>query len=277
MNTKEGYAKKSLSDARLLLAHGGDTAIRQSNTAYISETNITVRDVTTSDFTKATIYSVIQTQQNSELFDAIILKDSSNNIITNLPNNNSIYRIATSEAYFTAHPNNRAVFSFGGTLISIVFSGKPNDPASRIWMYLDGFPLLPNASYYFKFLTVGSFKYAYYLGTDIKFLSSTAGAALNGLSDVTISNPITNQVLVYNGSKWVNGNAPSNQIATSWADSSSVKGVVSPTLTGDKPEIHVPKEDYVGFPVMQDSGGNLWVALPRDILDVCKLENWDVI
>lgn len=102
---------------------------------------------------------------------------------------------------------------------------------------------------------------------------TVGSTTLSGLTDTTISSPSNGQYLKYNGSKWINSAGPS--IATSWCDSSSIKGLVSPTLTDSKPTIYIPKTEYVAFPVMQDSDGNLWVALPADITGVCDISNWD--
>lgn len=102
---------------------------------------------------------------------------------------------------------------------------------------------------------------------------TVGSTTLSGLTDTTISSPSNGQYLKYNGSKWVNSAGPS--IATSWSDSSSIKGLVSPTLTDSKPTIYIPRAEYVAFPVMQDSDGNLWIAFPADITGICDLSNWD--
>ena len=49
--------------------------------------------------------------------------------------------------------------------------------------------------------------YVYDLDTDTWFplLGISSAQALNELSDVVITSPSTNQILVYNGTNWING------------------------------------------------------------------------
>lgn len=107
---------------------------------------------------------------------------------------------------------------------------------------------------------------------------TVGSTTLSGLTDTTISSPSNGQYLKYNGSKWINSNGPSGpSVATSWADSSYEKGLVSPTLTDYRPTVFIPNDDYVAFPVMQDTEGNLWIALPKDISIICDLSSWGTV
>lgn len=106
---------------------------------------------------------------------------------------------------------------------------------------------------------------------------TVGSTTLSGLTDTNISSPTNGQYLKYNGSKWVNSTGTSAApVATSWFDSTGTKGIVSPTLTDDsRPKVLIPKAEYAAFPVIQDSEGNLWIALPADIMSICNLDGWD--
>lgn len=210
MNTKEGYAKKSLTDIRILLAGGGDTGfISPLSTSYIPETNISIRDATSSDFISYQYNSLDSTTSND--YEIMTLKNSSNVVVTTVPSDNQIVAITT-ESLVLAQTIKRLVFKFGDTIVSIVNAGHNSGGTSDVytWMYLTNNPLCAGMRYYFKFKSTSAIKMAYYLGTDIKFISSTASgtggsSTLAGLTDVTVTSPVSGQVLKYNGTNWVNG------------------------------------------------------------------------
>ena len=106
-------------------------------------------------------------------------------------------------------------------------------------------------------------------GSSVTLPSSDITLSTTAQTYITADN-VTRKIKLPSSNPW----GSSASAATSWVDSTGAVGVVSPTLTDDKPQIYIPKEKYAAFPVMQDSSGNLWIALPKDITTLCNLEGW---
>lgn len=251
----------------------------ETNTTYLASTNITITDITTSDFIDCSI-----TGTSTE----------SNYIILTLnkaePASGTIIRITTSTEY-TRSDNYRLVLKFNNSnnKWSAINPSEAISNYNNKWYTLKRYPISPSVNYFFKmrYESGTGYHYADFLGTDVKFISASGGSGGGGGSSVTLpssditlsttaqtyitADGVTRKIKLPSSNPW-GSSAPT---ATSWADSTGTRGIVSPTLTDvDKPKIYIPKGEYSAFPVMQDSSGNLWIALPKDITTLCNLEEW---
>ena len=236
---------------------GGFKFVKNSTTAYAQTVNADSVSFTYSNtdyFSLEAINGTLYFYQNSTLIHSC----------TYTPNNFKVYIYGNGSDAFTlpevsVTPLPITQFSGGG---SITLSGLTD---VQISSPSNGQVLKYNGSKWVN-------------GTDNTSSGGSSSVTLPN-SDITLSTTaqtyitadgVTRKIKLPSSNPW----GSNVSIATSWIDSSAVRGVVSPTLTGDRPQVYIPEKKYVAFPVMQDSDGNLWVALPMDITALCNLDEW---
>lgn len=220
MNTKDGYAKKSLTSARLLTADGGDTdnylpltggtmtgalvttALSVSGAATFSQAingNILGNAATASRLQNARTISLTGSVTGSGSFDG-----SGNLSITTTTNHNHNYITSTG----FSNSGSTSLSTWGTLKTANGYTGILNigDSNGGSWeiAYKEGKQYHQIDGYYYQ--NEGAYR--------VLDTSDT----LNSLSGVSISNPTTGQVLKYNGTNWVNDtdNAGSGGDGNTW-------------------------------------------------------------
>lgn len=178
--------------------------ITDTNTTYLPGTNISIVNIeTTSNYVDWTPDVVVETIENANTYMDITVNQQST-----VPTTPIIVRFVPSS--IIKGTTGKYCFKFGNTRCPIIYYSSSNAADSTKFMYCFLYAFYPEVNYYFKFNDFfGAFEY---LGTDVKYISSTSGGSgsgggsstLSGLTDVSISSLSSNQVLKYNGVAWVN-------------------------------------------------------------------------
>lgn len=149
----------------------------ETNTAYLPESNVTIRNAVSSDFLDCQITG------QSTTTDLVII-----NLNQPQPASGSIIRITTSSIQ-SRNDNLRLVLKFNNsnTLWSGINPSESHPSSNNKWYTLKRYPFFPNINYFFRIRYDGHYNYADFLGTDIKYISSTGGGTGGGGSYSTLS------------------------------------------------------------------------------------------